>query len=252
VTTTNPAKETTMTPAHADAGSPPAVVITGANKGLGRETARRLVLEKWTVYLGARDAERGREAAEGTGAHLLLLDVTDDTSVQEAVHTVAQRHHHLDVLINNAANVGDLHKATADITADDIREVYETNVFGLVRVTQAFLPLLRAAPSPAILNMSSGLGSLTRVSDPAAMESQWVSLAYASSKSAINMLTLQYSKAFPDIKINAVDPGLTATDGTGNMGKEVSEGAEAAVRLALLGGSAATGTFRDVNSDIPW
>lgn len=238
---------TTIEPADA-----PVVLITGANKGLGRETARRLVGENWTVYLTARNAALGREAADAVGAHLLQLDVTDDASVHGAVDELRRAHGRLDVLINNAANVGDLRKDTADITAEDVGAVYDTNVLGLVRVTQAFLPLLRAAPAPAIVNISSGMGSLSRAADPTALESTWISLAYASSKSAVNMLTLQYAKAFPDIKINAVDPGLTATDGTGNMGKDVSEGVEAAVRMALLQGAAPTGTFSDVNGPVPW
>ena len=228
------------------------MIVTGANKGLGRETARRLVRENYLVYVAARNAQRGQEAADAVGARLLLLDVTDDTSVQAAVEAFARHHQHLDVLVNNAAYVGDLAQRSDDVTAPDVRAVYETNVFGLVRVTQAFLPLLRAAAAPAIVNVSSGMGSLTRVSDPAQTEAKWVSLAYASSKSAVNMLTLQYAKAFPEIRVNAVDPGLTATDGTGHIGKDVSEGAEAIVRLALLGGSAPTGTFRDVDAAVPW
>lgn len=235
-----------------ESGPAPVVLITGANKGLGRETARRLVLENWTVYLTARDAGRGREAADAIGAHLLQLDVTDDSSVQAAVDSLRTAHGQLDVLVNNAANVGDLQRSTSDVTAEDVRAVYETNVLGLVRVTQAFLPLLRTSRAPAIVNISSGMGSLTRAADPSTLESQWVSLAYASSKTAVNMLTVQYAKAFPDIRINAVDPGLTATDGTGNMGKDVREGAEAAVRMVLLGGAATTGTFSDVNGPVPW
>ncbi|HEY0937236.1 MAG TPA: SDR family NAD(P)-dependent oxidoreductase [Trebonia sp.] len=241
-----------MTTPNSMSDRAPVVLITGANKGLGRETARQLVREHWTVYLTARDAERGREAADAVGAHLLRLDVKDDASVHAAADALQRSHGHLDVLINNAAYVGDLHMDTAEVRADDVQAVYETNVLGLVRVTRAFLPLLRAAIAPAIINVSSGLGSLTRAANPDELESQWVSLAYASSKTAVNMLTLQYAKAFPDIRINAVDPGLTATDGTGNIGKDVSEGVQAAVRMALLRGAAPTGTFTDINGPVPW
>ncbi|MET3807931.1 NAD(P)-dependent dehydrogenase (short-subunit alcohol dehydrogenase family) [Nakamurella sp. UYEF19] len=240
-----------MTTQH-DFGLAPVVLITGANKGLGRETARRLVAENRTVFLTARHAERGREAADDIGARFLQLDVTDDESVHAAVEECRRSHRQLDVLVNNAANVGHLQTDTSDVTAEDVRAVYETNVLGLVRVTQAFLPLLRASSAPAIVNVSSGMGSLTRTADPSALESRWVSLAYASSKTAVNMLTLQYAKALPDVRINAVDPGLTATDGTGNMGKDVREGAQAAVRMALLGGAAPTGTFSDIDGLIPW
>lgn len=227
-------------------------LVTGANKGLGRETARRLLAAGHTVYLGSRDAGRGQRAADELGARLLLLDVTDDRSVTAAATRVRDQAGRLDVLVNNAAVVGALDRATADVGADDVRIVHDTNVLGVVRVTRTFLPLLLDSPAGVIVNVSSGMGSLTRTTDPRHMESAWPSLAYASAKAALNMLTVQYAKAFPTLRINAVDPGLTATDATGGMGKSIDQGVRAAVAMALIDGDGPTGTFTDSDGPVPW
>ena len=223
-------------------------LITGANRGLGFEAARRLIADGHEVWLGARDADRGRAAAEELGARFVKLDVTDDASVAAAADAVGA----LDVLINNAGIVGD-RKPVLETTADDIRRVYDTNVFGVVRVTRAFLPLLEHSDNPVIVNVSSGMGSIGVISDPERLESTIVSLAYPSSKTALNMLTSQWAKALPGMRVNAVDPGYTATDFNDHRGTQtVQEGTDAIVRMANIDQSGPTGTFTDRHNTVPW
>ncbi|MGW5367661.1 SDR family NAD(P)-dependent oxidoreductase [Streptomyces sp. NPDC004009] len=226
-------------------------LITGGNRGLGREIARRLVQAGQTVWIGARDAGTGREAADRLGAGFVQLDVTDDASVGAAVETLRARAGHLDILVNNAGILGEV-TAPEDMTADQIRHVYETNVFGLVRVTHAFLPLLRKAAAPSVVNVTSGMGSFTLTHDPQRVESRYPLAAYGSSKSAVTMLTMQYARTIPDVRFNAVDPGQTATEFTGHVGQSVEEGAEAAVRIATLGPDTPTGTVTDRAGALPW
>ncbi|MFI7407332.1 SDR family oxidoreductase [Streptomyces sp. NPDC049627] len=231
-------------------------LITGANKGLGFESARRLVAAGHTVYIGARDAERGRRAAEQIGARSVQLDVTDDASVQAAAKTIGADGG-LDVLVNNAGievRAEDNSIPTAgDTTADEMRTVFDTNVFGVVRVTHAFLPLLQRSAAPVVVNVSSGLASLTGLSSPDSPAHFYQAVAYPSSKTAVNMITVQYAKAFPDMRINAVEPGFTATDLNGRTGTQtVEEGAEIIVRMAQLGPDGPTGGYFDVNGPLPW
>jgi NAD(P)-dependent dehydrogenase (short-subunit alcohol dehydrogenase family) len=227
-------------------------LITGGNKGLGRETARRLVAEGHDVWLGARDSERGQATADELGARFLALDVTSDESVQAAASVLESEVGHLDVLVNNAGIPGGW-RSPADTTADHVRAVYETNVFGLVRVTHAMLPLLQRSSRPVIVNVSSGMGSLTITSDPERIESTLLGLPYQSSKSAVNMITSQYARSLPGIRINAVDPGYTATDLNGHRGTQpVEVGAEVIVAMALIGPDGPTGTYRDRTGPIPW
>ncbi|WP_337975197.1 SDR family NAD(P)-dependent oxidoreductase [Cellulomonas sp. NTE-D12] len=223
-------------------------LITGGNKGLGRETARQLLAHGHDVWIGARDAERGRRAADELGARLVQLDVTDDASVAAAAATVGD----LDVLVNNAGVSGGL-AAPADVTADLMRTVFDTNVFGLVRVTRAFLPALQRSTAATVVNVSSGLGSLTLATDPGSIASRYQLLAYSSAKAAVNMVTVQYAKAFPQLRVNCVDPGFTATDFNGHRGVQtVEEGARAIVRAALLGPGGPTGAFFDDDGTVPW
>ena len=227
-------------------------LITGATKGLGRETARRLLAAGHTVYLGARDAQRGKEVTADLGAELLLIDVTSDESVQAAAAVVREQAGHLDVLVNNAGIAGGW-TPPGEITAADMLAVYDTNVFGVVRVMHAFLPLLGAGVSPVVVNVSSGLGSLTVTNDPSRFESTLLGLAYPSSKAALNMITSQYAKAYPAIKINVVDPGYTATDLNGHRGTQtVEEGTEIIVRMATIGGDGPTGGYFDAAGTVPW
>jgi NAD(P)-dependent dehydrogenase (short-subunit alcohol dehydrogenase family) len=230
----------------------PITLITGGNKGLGREAARRLLALGHTVYLGARDPDRGQAAADELGARFLPLDVTDDASVEAAVAALAAREGRLDVLVNNAGIAG-LGLTTAGTSADDMRRVFETNVFGIVRMTRGFLPLLRAAAAGVIVNVGSGLGSFGLVTDPARIESRFPALAYGASKAAVSMLTLQYARGLPDLRINAVDPGPTSTDLNNHMGRQtVEEGTDAIVRLATIGPDGPTGTFSDRHGPLPW
>jgi NAD(P)-dependent dehydrogenase (short-subunit alcohol dehydrogenase family) len=227
-------------------------LITGANKGIGFEAARRLIEEGHSVYVGARDEKRGRAAAESIGGRFLQLDVTSDESVNAAAADILRRDGRLDVLINNAGISGGRPNA-ADVTAEDFERVFATNVFGLVRVTHAMLPLLLKSEEPVIVNVASGLGSVGVVTDRARLEFNAPTLSYSSSKSAVTMLTVQYAKAFPEIRINVVDPGFTATDFNGNRGHQtVTEGTDAIVKLATIASDGPTGTFQDRNGTVPW
>ncbi|MER6143187.1 SDR family NAD(P)-dependent oxidoreductase [Streptomyces sparsogenes] len=231
-------------------------LITGATRGLGLETARRLVEAGHAVYLGARDARRGEEAAGRVGARALLIDVTGEDSVRAAAKLVQEEAGRLDVLVNNAG-IGGRAASAAETTADDLLAVYDTNVFGAVRVTHAFLPLLAASEAPVVVNVSSGLGSLAVAADPPAHASSvpgWLpALSYGSSKAALNMVTVQYAHAFPHMRINAVDPGLTATDFNGHAGtRTVEEGAEIIVRMARIGADGPTGGYFSAAGPLPW
>ena len=214
-------------------------LITGANKGLGKETARQLVAAGHTVYVGARDEARGRAAADELGARLVHLDVTDDASVA-AAYTQIEADGGLDVLINNAGIeprlAANAIPAAADETADSMRATFETNVFGLVRMTHAFLPLLQKSAAPVIVNLSSGLASLTDLSNPESYTHFYPGISYPASKTTVNAITIQYAKAFPGIRINAVDPGYTNTDLNGRTGTQtVEEGAAIIARTAQIG-----------------
>lgn len=231
-------------------------LITGANKGLGFETARRLIAAGHTVYLGSRDAERGRRAAERLGARLVVLDVTDDASVAAAAKTI-EADGGLDVLINNAGIEARMPDGgvigAAEVTAEMMRTVFETNVFGVVRVTHAFLPLLRRSAAPVVVNVSSGLASLERVSTPDNPAHAYPGVAYPASKATVNMITVQFAKAFPQMRINAVEPGYTATDLNAHTGHQtVEEGAEIIVRMAQVGPDGPTGGYFDIEGTLPW
>ncbi|TQM32424.1 SDR family NAD(P)-dependent oxidoreductase [Nocardia bhagyanarayanae] len=232
-------------------------LVTGANKGLGRETVRRLAGLGWEVFLAARDPARGAEtlaelAEEGVRVRFVTLDVTSDESVTAAADAVRASAGHLDVLINNAA-VGGPRTHPADTRVDELREVFETNVFGPVRVTHAFLPLLRASGHPRIVMVSSGMGSIATVTDPRWKDLLPPALGYPTTKAALNMLTTRYAAALPEIRINAVDPGYTATDLNGHTGfQSVVEGTDAIVELACVDPGGPTGGFFDRNGTASW
>ena len=216
-------------------------LITGANKGIGLETARQLGARGATVLAGARDEARGvaaeralREA--GAEARYVPLDVTDAKSAQDAAGWIEEEYGRLDILVNNAAIARGGPPSETDL--DAMRQVYETNVFGVIIVTNAMLPLLRRAPAARIVNVSSEVGSITSMTDPASPLAQMpAGLAYPSSKAALNMVTAMYAKELRDtpIKVNAANPGYTATDLNRHSGfRSVAEGAEASVHLATL------------------
>jgi NAD(P)-dependent dehydrogenase (short-subunit alcohol dehydrogenase family) len=199
----------------------------------------------------ARDPERGREAAEALGARSVVLDVTDDGSVTAAAERVGAEGG-LDVLVNNAGIAGRF-VPVAETGAEDVERILATNVVGIVRVTQAFVPLLERSANPVVVNVSSGMGSLGVTTDPSRLESTLVGLGYPASKSAVNMLTSQYAKALPGMRVNAVDPGYTATDLNGHRGAQtVEEGAEVIVRMAKLDPSGPTATFVSADGVVPW
>ncbi|MFD6953489.1 short-chain dehydrogenase [Nocardiopsis sp. TSRI0078] len=226
--------------------------ITGANKGLGFETARRLTELGHTVLLGARDVDRGRRAATELGVRFVQIDVTDDASVAAAAADVAANEGRIDVLVNNAGITGSLVSAE-ELTGEESALVLDTNVASVVRVTTAFLPLLRASDAPAVVNVTSGLGSVALTHDPERVESKVIAPVYAASKAAVTMLTTQYAKALDDVRFNAVDPGHTATDLNGHSGTQtVTEGTDAIVTLATEDPSAGTGRIIDRYGALAW
>jgi NAD(P)-dependent dehydrogenase (short-subunit alcohol dehydrogenase family) len=226
-------------------------LITGANKGIGLETARQLGARGVTVLAGARDEARGMQAETalrdglgvGAEARFVPLDVTSEKSVRQAADWIEKEYGRLDILVNNAGIARGGPPSETDV--DAMREVYETNVFGVILVTNAMLPLLRRAPAARIVNVSSEVGSITSMTDLASPLAQMpAGLAYPSSKSALNMITAMYAKELRDtaIKVNAANPGYTATDLNRHNGfRSVAEGAEASVHLATLPADGASG-----------
>lgn len=224
-------------------------LITGANKGLGYETARQLVQRGHTAYLGARNTERGETAASELGGRFVQLDVTSDSSVETALGVIAEREGRLDVLVNNAGI-----STVGDVTGPNALTVFDTNVIGLVRVTQAALPLLERSQNPVVVNVSSALGSFWAVTNPERRQFHFPSIIYGSSKAAVSMLTVQYAKTFPGIKFNAVEPGFSATELTpfSGAGQPVEKGAEVIVRMATIGEDGPTGTFQEGEGELAW
>ncbi|MFD5319896.1 SDR family NAD(P)-dependent oxidoreductase [Streptomyces sp. NPDC127098] len=224
-------------------------LITGANKGIGFETAKQLVELGHVVYLGARDVERGEKAAAALGARFVQLDVTDDASVNSALATIDSAEGRLDVLVHNAGIL-----TTGVTDGPTALRVFDTNAVGIVRVTEAALPLLRRSPNPNVVTVSSSAGSFWAVNNPDRPEFHLTATLYSASKSAATMLTVQYAKAHPGIRFNALEPGFTATDMTAAMGggRSPEESARTVVRLATLGADGPTGTFQDESGELPW
>ncbi|WP_242891503.1 SDR family oxidoreductase [Actinomadura litoris] len=240
-------------------------LVTGGNKGIGREIVRGLAERGLTVYLGARDPERGRRAVAEMRAgdvRFVQLDVTDPRSVEAAAATVDAETGRLDALVNNAGITTEWDVGPAEADAARLRDIYEVNVFGVVTVTSAFLPLLRRSGAARIVNVSSGLGSLTVLSDPASPVAGRAALGYSSSKAALNALTLVYAAALraDGIKVNAVSPGMVPTDQNAAApfprgDRTTAEGAAVPILLATLPEDGPTGTFRGpdtLNETIPW
>lgn len=227
-------------------------LITGGNKSLGFEAARRLAERGHRVVIGARDPERGRRAAEELGVEWVELDVTSDASVAAAAAEVRERFGGLDVLVNNAGISGGI-RPVEEVDAAVALAVLDTNAVGIVRMTHAFLPLLRESAAPVIVNVTSGLGSFAVRSDTTRLESSLPTLVYSASKAAVDMLTLLYAQFLPDVRVNVVDPGYTATDFNGHAGPQtVTEGTDAIVAMATIGADGPTGTFTDRHGDVGW
>ncbi len=226
-------------------------LITGANKGIGREIARQLGRKDHTVWIGSRDEDRGRKTeeelrAEGIDAHFVQLDVTDETSVRAAAALITERSPQLNVLINNAGLGGGLVSPASAESVVDIQALFEVNFFGAVRATQAFLPLVRKSDSARIVMMSSGLGSITLTSDMKSPTWGLSAMGYSASKAALNMFTVKLAKELlaEGVKVNAACPGSVATDMGGSMApRTVEQGAAIAARLATLDWMGPTGGF---------
>jgi NAD(P)-dependent dehydrogenase (short-subunit alcohol dehydrogenase family) len=227
-------------------------LITGANKGLGKETARLLLQAGHTVWIGARDEACGRAAAVELGGRFVSLDVTDDTSVASALATIADSGTGLDVIVNNAGIAKRVSgvSMTEALDGPSVLEVFDTNAVGIVRVTEAALPLLEQSENPVVVNVSSALGSFWATHEPARPASHFVSIAYGASKAAVSMLTVQYAHAYPNIRVNAGEPGITATELGGgdpgsHPGRPAAESAQVVARLALIGPDGPTGSFHE-------
>ena len=223
-------------------------LISGANKGLGYETARRLIESGTPSTWGRAAWERGEAAASELGGRFVQLDVTDDVSVGAALRLIDERDGHLDVLVSNAG-IG-----LVTLNGPDALKLFDTNTVGVVRVTQAALPLLEKSDNPVVVNVSSALGSFWAATNPERPAFHVPAIVYGASKAAVSMLTLQYAKALPAIKFNAVEPGYTATDlgGGGGGGQPVGKGAEVIVSLATIGKDGPTGTFQEEGGELGW
>ena len=237
------------------------VLITGANKGIGKEVARQLAAKGYQVFVGARDEARGQKtvdelrAAGHADVHLLIIDVTSDASVKAAAETLATKITALDVLVNNAGVATAGWKGPLEESIEEAKATYEVNVFGVIRTTHAFVELLKKSKNGRVVNVSSGLGSITNASDKNHPFYAFSSLGYNSSKSAVNHITVIYSKALAPygIKVNSADPGYTATDMNKHSGPQtVDVGAQSTVYFATIGADGPTGSYQDKDGVLPW
>jgi len=230
-------------------------LVTGANKGIGYRIVEQLAARGMTVLLGGRDQKRREAAAVELGVEPVALDVTDPASVAAAAAHVRTAFGRLDVLVNNAGIAGTGAVPPSDTTVEAVREVFDTNVYGAIRVTNAMLPLLLRSPAPRIVNVSSMVGSLAVQSDPAGRLSVIPpTVAYPMSKTALNAVTVQYARELAGrVLVNAADPGYCATDLNDHRGwRSAAEGAAIAVRLATLDADGPTGGFFNDNGPLPW
>jgi NAD(P)-dependent dehydrogenase (short-subunit alcohol dehydrogenase family) len=235
-------------------------LVTGANKGIGLAIAKGLAQAGLAVWMGARDRTRGEEAVrrlrdEGLDVRFLEIDVADDERVRRAAETVGAEVGALHVLVNNAGIVLDLSTPPSELSMEDVKATFEVNLFGPIRVTQAFAPLLKAAGDARIVMMGSGVGSLTLITDPTSLFSTVNLLAYSSSKVALNAVTVSFAKEFErfGMKVNAVEPGHVRTDLNGNSGFITpEEGAVTAIKMALIEQDGPTGGFFGSHGRQPW
>ena len=234
-------------------------LVTGANKGIGKETARQLAERGITVLLGARDESRGKAAAQEISAagdvRFVQLDVTNDDQIDAVARLIEDEFGHLDILINNEGVIAERNTTAASATVDEVQATYETNVFGVVRVTNALIPVLRRSGNGRIVNLSSFLGSLGISSASEPTSGVPVLIGYFSSKTAVNALTVHYANELREhaIKVNSADPGYVSTDLNGHTGsRSVEQGAAVVVSLAVLGEDGPTGGFFGEDGIQPW
>jgi NAD(P)-dependent dehydrogenase (short-subunit alcohol dehydrogenase family) len=238
----------------------PIALVTGANKGIGFEVARQLAASGCTVWLGARDRGRGAAAelalkVGSTAVQFIPLDVTSDASVASSVQRIERESGHLDILINNAGVALDSNIAPSQVQEPMIRATFDVNLFGCIRVTQAFLPLLRKSAAARIVMVSSDIGSHTHQTNPNYAYYKLNPMAYISSKAALNAVTIAFAKELREagIKVNSANPGFTATDLNGHRGiLTVAQGAAPIVKLATLPESGPTGRFFGPDGPEPW
>jgi NAD(P)-dependent dehydrogenase (short-subunit alcohol dehydrogenase family) len=234
-------------------------LISGANKGIGFEIARGLGAKKITVLVGARDEGRGKAAveklkAEGADARFIKLDVTDHATIAAAAASIEKEFGRLDILINNAG-IGEWGLKPSTVPLAKVREVYDTNFFGPTDLTQSMLPLLRKSKHGRVVNVSSSLGSIGLASTPGTPISEFLALAYCSSKSALNSMTVQFANELKDtpIKVNVICPGYCATDLNGHSGpRTAAQGAVAAIQYATIGADGPSGGYFNEDGRIPW
>jgi NAD(P)-dependent dehydrogenase (short-subunit alcohol dehydrogenase family) len=234
-------------------------LVSGANKGIGYEIARGLGAKKITVLVGARDEARGQAAvaklkSEGADARFVKLDVTNHETIRRAAEWIEKEFGKLDILVNNAG-IGEWGGKPSGVDLAKVREVYETNLFGPIAMTQTMLPLLRKSKHGRIVNVSSGLGSLTLASQPDSPVAQMSILGYNTSKTALNSITVQFANELKDtpIKVNAICPGYCATDLNGNSGpRTAAQGAVAAIQYATIGEDGPTGGYFNDEGRMPW
>jgi len=235
-------------------------LVTGANKGIGLAIARGLAQAGLSVWIGARDRARGEEAvgqlrAEGLDVRFLEIDVADENSVRRAAETVASETGVLHVLVNNAGIILDRTRPPSEARMEDIKATFEVNLYGAIRVTQAFLPLMKAGKDGRIVNMGSGVGSLALIVDPTSIYSSVNFLDYTTSKVALNAVTVAFAKELEPlgIKVNVVEPGNVRTDLNDNQGAlSPDEGAMTAIRMALIDKDGPTGGFFGSHGRQPW
>lgn len=242
-------------------------LITGGNKGIGLETARQLAARGITIIIGARDKAKGDAAAaelrkSGADAHAVVLDVTDAATHGPAAELVQQRWGRLDILVNNAGISRGRSQAGSDgdgapsvVSQAALREVFDTNFFGLIAVTQAFLPLVRKSPAGRIVNLSSILGSMSAHQDPSSSIYGYLMTAYNTSKAAVNMFTVQLAHELrgTPIKVNAVHPGWVKTDmGGPEAPMDLADGAKTSVAMATLGPDGPTGGYFHMGQTLGW
>lgn len=235
-------------------------LISGANKGIGKEAARQLGKKGFKVYVGSRDLNRGKEAVDelkkdGVDAEAIQLDVTDQKSVDNAIASIGKEHPQLDVLVNNAGILIDRGTDLESASVENVHKTMETNFYGPLRLLKAATGLLEKSSAPRVVNVSSTLGSLTHASDLASPFAEYTYLSYNCSKSALNMLTITASKclASKKIKVNSICPGYVATDINENKGhRTVEQGAAIIVKMATIGEDGPTGGYFDDNGVISW